>query len=350
MRLPDEARAALEDAVTSGDVPGGVAAVVDADGHASLHAAGHTQIDGPATRPETRYDLASLTKVVATLPSVLRLVADGLVGLDDRVGHYFSQAGWFQDPSLADRTVRQLLTHSAGLRAWEPLFARLSCRRTALAAVLQAPVTTPGSVVYSDLGFMLLGALVERVTGERLDDGARALVFAPLGLERTGFGPIDPTDVAATEDCGWRGKLLVGEVHDENATVWDGVAGHAGVFADARDLAQYAAAWLRHDTRLAHRELLDQALTPQARGADGSVRGLGWLLPYPEVFSGAIGGAGHTGFTGTSMWIDPEAGVASVLLTNRVHPSRHAGAGIAAVRRRFHGAVHGGPSAEGSTP
>lgn len=345
MTLPDTARAVLVSAVENAVVPGGVAACVAADGHLDVACAGVTRANGPDVGRATRYDLASLTKVVATLPCVLRLVNDGELALQDRVGRFFANAGWFQTPSLADATVLQLLTHTSGLRNWEPLFARVSRRSTALAAVLQAPVQEVGSVRYSDFGFMLLGAIVERVTGKRLDAVAQELVFAPLGMKRTGFGPIGSDDVAATEDCGWRGRLLVGEVHDENASVWDGVAGHAGVFADVAELGRYAAAWLRYDPLLASPELLATATAPYARGDDGSVRGLGWLLPSAGVFAGdGARGFGHTGFTGTSLWLEPEVGVASILLTNRVHPHRARGEGIHALRRAFHGAAHGSAS------
>jgi serine-type D-Ala-D-Ala carboxypeptidase len=342
MRIPDAARAALEQAVARAEVPGGVAAIVGADGATDATAAGVTRIGGDDVRTATRYDLASLTKVVATLPCVLRLASDGELSLDDRIGRFFVNAGWFQTPSLADVPLRALLTHTAGLRNWVPLFARVSERRTALAAVLQAPVAEAGRVHYTDIGFMLLGAVVERVTGQRLDAAANALVFEPLGMHRTGFGPIGSDDVAATELCGWRGRLLVGEVHDENATVWDGVAGHAGLFGDAADLARYAAAWLRHDPVLGVAELLDEATLPHASGDDGSVRGLGWLLAHPGVFAGAgARGYGHTGFTGTSLWLDPDAGMASILLTNRVHPRRDHPSRIHELRPTFHGAAHG---------
>ena len=342
MPLPDTAREVFVDAVENSVVPGGVAARVAADGHLDVACAGVTRENGPDVSRATRYDLASLTKVVATLPCVLRLVNDGELALQDRVGRFFANAGWFQTPSLADATVLELLTHTSGLRNWEPLFARVSRRSTALAAVLQAPVREVGSVRYTDFGFMLLGAIVERVTRQRLDAVAQKLVFAPLGMRRTGFGPIGSDDVAATENCGWRGRLLVGEVHDENASVWDGVAGHAGLFGDVADLGRYAAAWLRSDPVLASPELLATATAPYARGDDGSVRGLGWLLPSAGVFAGdGLRGVGHTGFTGTSLWLDPEAGVGSILLTNRVHPHRARGEGIHALRRGFHAAVHG---------
>ena len=351
MHIPDAARAALDGAVARGEVPGGVAAIVDADARSALTSAGVTRTGGDPVRPSTRYDLASLTKVVATLPCVLRLASDGELSLDDRVGRFFTNAGWFQTPSLADTPLRAMLTHTAGLRNWEPLFARVSERRTALAAVLQAPVDAVGRVHYTDVGFMLLGAVIERVTGQRLDAAARTLVFESLGMQRTGFGPIPTFDVAATEQCGWRGRLLVGEVHDENATVWDGVAGHAGLFGDAADLARYAAAWLRRDDVLGGEALLDEATRPHARGEDGSVRGLGWLLAHPGVFAGDDArGYGHTGFTGTSLWLDPGSGTASLLLTNRVHPRRDHPSRIADLRRAFHGAAHGAVPAHPPDP
>ncbi len=341
MILPDTARALLTGAVASSVVPGGVVACVAADGSHDHACAGVIRAGGPGVTPGTRFDLASLTKVVATLPCLLRLVSAGDLSLGDRVGRFFSNAGWLQRPSLADATVRQLLAHMSGLRNWEPLFARVSERRAALAAVLQAPVQDVGRVCYTDFGFMLLGAVVERVTRKRLDVAASELVFGPLGMHRTSFGPIEANDVAATEDCGWRGRLLVGEVHDENATVWDGVAGHAGLFSDAADLALFAAAWLRFDSLLGDREVLQETTRPQGYGDDGSVRGLGWLLPGTAVFAGdGARGFGHTGFTGTSLWLDPEAGVASVLLTNRVHPHRERGEGIHALRKAVHGGIH----------
>lgn len=342
MLLPDAALTALRDGVANGATTGGVAAIIDSDGLQDVSAAGALRHGGEPVTTATRFDLASLTKVLATLPCVLRLVDEGQLSLEQHVGQHFSNAGWCQAPSLADATVWQLLTHTAGLPAWEPFFARVSDRSTALAALLLSQLREPGKMVYSDAGFMLLGALVERVRRRRLDAVARELVFEPLGMGATSYGPIDEPDVAVTEDCGWRGRLLKGEVHDENATVWDGVAGHAGLFGDASDLASYAAAWLRLDPVLGSPELLREAISPQVSGDDGSVRGLGWLLAHPGVFAGSGSrGFGHTGFTGTSMWVDPEAGVASVLLTNCVHPHRSRREGIIALRRSFHSRAHG---------
>jgi CubicO group peptidase (beta-lactamase class C family) len=271
----------------------------------------------------------------------LQAAGRGTLELDDRIGRFFSSAGWFQTPSLADVSVRSLLTHSSGLPNWRPLYATLSDRRAALAHVLNAPVEHPGKVVYSDLGFMLLGALVERLHHARLDRVAEEAVFGPLGMTATRFGPIAGDHIAATEDCGWRDRLLVGEVHDENATVWDGVAGHAGLFSTLDDTLAYAHAWLTNDPRVAPEALQREAVRPQATADEGGLRGLGWLTASPVAFAGPDArGYGHTGFTGTSMWMDPDAGFAWVLLTNRVHPVRGDAAGIIALRKRLHPLAH----------
>jgi len=167
VHIPEPARRVLTQAVADGVAPGATAALVDTAGAVDALAVGRRQ-DGPGVTIDTRYDLASLTKVVATLPSVLRLIAAGEFGLDDPVGRFFSGAGWFQGSSLAEATVRALLTPTSGLPAWRQLFAQAGERRTAMAAVLQSPLERPGQVANSDLGFMLLGAVVERVAHARL--------------------------------------------------------------------------------------------------------------------------------------------------------------------------------------
>ena len=205
-----------------------------------------------------------------------------------------------------------------------------------------------GRVVYSDLGFMLLGAVVERVSGVRLDAFTRTHVFEPLGMSATAYGVPAGGSVAATEDCGWRGRLLSGEVHDENAFVFEGVAGHAGLFGTAADVARYAQAWLRLETPFASPDLLVSATQEHVRGGDLR-RGLGWQLAGGGSSAGnssagdraSPGAYGHTGFTGTSVWLDPVRERFAVLLTNRVHPSRFGGEGIHALRVGFHDAVFG---------
>ena len=339
----EEARRVLERAVADGEVPGAAAALGDAERPPHLITCGVRRYGGEAVTGDTRYDLASLTKVVATLPALLKLVDDREIRLDDRVERFFSNAGWFQSPSLADATIEQLLTHTSGLPAWKPLFALVSKRDTAVANVLQTRLEHPaGTLLYSDLGFIVLGAVVERVTGMRLDHFVRSAVFEPLGMTATTFGPLKGVPVAATEECGWRNRLLAGEVHDENAYVMAGVAGHAGLFATAGDLASYARAWLNRDPRLASEALLTEATRERIASGD-TRRGLGWLLAGGN---GSVPGAspqafGHTGFTGTSLWIDPEADRFSVLLSNRVHPDRRRGARLGELRAAFHRAAAG---------
>jgi CubicO group peptidase (beta-lactamase class C family) len=339
-----EARRGLEAAVARGEVPSAVALVGDSATVSPVAVCGVTRVQGLPVDAATRYDLASLSKVVSTLPSLLALLHTGEVSLDDPVRKFFSQAGWFQTPSLGDATLRQLLTHTSGLPAWQPLFAEVSSRLTALGSVLQTPLVHPvGQVVYSDLGFMLLGAVVERVGRVRLDAFAREHAFSPLGMAATGYGVAEGAQVAATEDCGWRGRLLEGEVHDENAFVFDGVAGHAGLFGTAGDLARYAQAWLRLDAPFASAELLREATREQAAG-DRVRRGLGWQLAGEGSSAGHYAGPaayGHTGFTGTSLWLDPGRDRFAVLLTNRVHPSRECGGTIHALRVAFHDVVFG---------
>lgn len=332
-------------------------------GTQDVFAFGAESLGGPPVTAETCYDLASLTKVVATLPSVLRLVDTGELDLDRSIVHWFSNIGWFRQPSLADATPRQFLAHNSGLPGWSRIFAQTEDRLVALAAAQQTPLETEpgGAAVYSDVGFMLLGALVERISGMRLDEFATRHVFAPLGLSSLHFnprsaprqesGPRSAVDrkagadkatparrYAATEDCGWRGRLLVGEVHDENCYAWHGVAGHAGLFGAAADLASYCRAWLDLDARLGSEELLRACLSEHAVTADGERRGLGWVLG-PVGWAGRADGYGHTGFTGTSLWIDPGQGRYAVLLTNRVHPDRNRMPSVADIREAFHRAV-----------
>jgi serine-type D-Ala-D-Ala carboxypeptidase len=325
-----------------GDVPSAVALTGGASKRHFIGALGVTSFWKPApVERETIYDLASLTKVVATLPAVLKLVGMNEFGLGARVGSFFSNAGWLQSPSLADATVGELLAHTSGLPAWRPLFAWAERRETAIANVLQTELARPGSYLYSDLGFIALGAIVERVTGERLDAFVQAQLFKPLGMTSTRFGPIAAGDVAATEDCSWRNERLQGVVHDENAYILNGVAGHAGLFGSADDLATYAQAWLELDDRLAPAELLRLATSERLRSGNDR-RGLGWVLWTESSSAGRYASPaayGHTGFTGTSLWIDPARDWFAVLLTNRVHPVRGSGEAIHALRVAFHEAL-----------
>ncbi len=339
-------RSVLENAVQAGDVPGAVAIAGSRDWRSKAVAYGvrkHAGSQaGPATSVDTRYDLASLTKVVATLPAIVRLLSERELSLDDRVGRFISNAGWFQNPSLADVTIRQLLSHTSGLTNWRAIFASVSTRKTFLANVFQSEVGPAGPLLYSDLGFIVLGAIVERVAQLRQDVFCQRNVYEPLGMSNTGYGPIADTPVAATEDCGWRNEVLEGVVHDENAYCADGVAGHAGLFSTAEDLATYAQAWLRLDARLGREEVLRATMKEAACDGSKTRRGLGWLLASDESFSGSCStaaGFGHTGFTGTSLWIEPDDDWFAVLLSNRVHPSRRCGKNMLQLRRQFNDAA-----------
>ena len=333
----------LQQSVAQGEVSAAVAAVGKRDSHVVVGAHGVTCL--PAYRPlesepddyivqaDTRFDVASLTKVVATLASLTRLEQAGWLSFDDPVRRFFANAGWFHTPSLGDATIADLFSHQSGLPAWRALFAVTNQRNTAFANVLQSALETPGQLVYSDLGMILAGAIVEVVTGMRQDAFAGQL-FAELGMENTEYLPLMNSlqaraTIAATEYCGWRRQLLWGDVHDENAWTLGGVAGHAGLFSTAADLAIYARAWLNLDERLGRPELL-KICTQTVIEQNGTRQSYGWHLKHHGdnyVFAGEAAsetGYGHTGFTGTSMWLEPDQDWFAVLLTNRIHPSRFA--------------------------
>jgi serine-type D-Ala-D-Ala carboxypeptidase len=336
------AKRVLEQAVARRDIPSAVAVVGTATERHTVAVCGVRRYGGETVTLETRYDLASLSKVVSTLPCILRLVSDGEISFDDTVGKFISNAGWFQTASLADVTIRQLLTHTSGLPAWKTLFAQVSTRQTAVANVLQTELVHPkGMIIYSDLGFITLGAIVERVSKLRQDEFAERYIFEPLGMKETSYGLLENIPVAATEDCGWRNEVLEGTVHDENAFVMEGVAGHAGLFGTADDVAAYARAWLNFDSRLGRGDVLQEVIREHVN--DGKLRrGLGWLLKSEDSFAGKCAtekGYGHTGFTGTSVWIEPEQNWFAVLLTNRVHPTRNHGANMHEIRQAFHNAL-----------
>ena len=311
---------------------------------------------------ETIFDLASLTKVVATLPAVLLLAGGGSLTLDDPVGRIlpeFGTAGW-----KGEATIRRLLTHTAGLPAWLPLYLHHLGPEQYLAAIAQTePVARPGDqVVYSDLGFMLLGEVIRRVTGQDIAQFVSTALFAPLGLRATMFAP--PASlrerIAATERanetevgmCGergstfgrWRHDVIWGEANDGNSFYGlDGVAGHAGLFGTASDLARYGQLWLQNGFWDGG-QVLPEALIGEATREQAPGRGLGWRLPAPGERGAADpgqvlgpGAYGHTGFTGTSLWVDPARELVIVLLTNRLHPV--ARPEIDVIRPAFHAAV-----------
>jgi CubicO group peptidase (beta-lactamase class C family) len=339
----------IDQAVGAGVMPG---AVLAAGRHTAepllLHVAGDAQHDATAERPmtaDTVFDLASLTKVVATLPAVLYLAGRGEIGLDRPVSGYLPA---FAGPGKSAVTVRQLLLHISGLPAERKYYLHLRDPGEILAAALAEPlVAEPGTVFcYSDVGFIALGELAAAVAGCGLDELVQDVVCTPLGLTSTRYRP--PAEwapwTAATEivggGSGEAGRAKVGVVHDENAEALGGVAGHAGLFATAADLARYAAAWAGNDWPMTG--LRAEALRCQTEGLGGR-RGLGWGLRgdrYDNMGDGwPVTGAGHTGFTGTSLSVDPHSGLWAVLLTNAVHFGRGPEHSVIGLRKQVHAAV-----------
>jgi CubicO group peptidase (beta-lactamase class C family) len=351
----------IDDAVSGGVIPGAVlAAGIGSDEPLIRHVVGFAQDDAHARRAmtyDTIFDLASLTKVVATLPSVLWLVAAGQLGLDNPVRRYLPG---FDGAGKDAVTVRQLLTHTSGLPDHRKYYEYSRDPAELRAAALAEPlVTAPGtSVCYSDIGFIALGELCAAVAGDGLDRLVADVVCAPLGMTDTGYLPGAglASRMASTEPTAGVGKT--GVVHDENAEALAGVAGHAGLFGTAADLSRYAAAWsgsasvtllglpgwLRDDALRCQTEGVPSAPRPGdgAHPAAGR-RGLGWGLRGDRSDNMGDGwprsGAGHTGFTGTSLSIDPDTGLWAVLLTNAVHYGRGPRHSVVGLRKQVHAAV-----------
>ena len=305
---------------TAGPIAGAVLGVVTVAGERAVDAFGLAQRE-PHTAPmrrDTWFDLASLTKVLFTTPAILRLVAQGRIALDDVLTVAIPDLRQY-DPAAAERrlTFRQCLSHQTHLPAVEPLYTYGQDPATLRAFILQR-VWRAGPAVYSDINFMLLGIAIERLTGIPL--GEQKL---PPGMS---FHPV-PADCAATERCTWRGRMMRGEVHDENASALGGAAGHAGLFGTIDAVLDAACALLRG---------AEPALAGM-RARQSATRTLGWQARHDGWSGGAACSdqtIGHTGFTGTGIWIDFSRGIAWALLTNRVHPTRHRDTGIDDLRRR----------------
>jgi CubicO group peptidase (beta-lactamase class C family) len=269
--------------------------------------------------------------------AVMQLSERGRIALDAPVQRYLPDWTGEMKESV---TVRHLLTHSSGLPAWRALYTEATTPAGARALVLETPLdTAPGTrMVYSDLGAILLGMIVERVSGESLDQYLARHLFAPLGMLETRYLP--PAQwlarVAPTEVDPWRGRHLRGEVHDENASRLGGISAHAGLFSSANDLARFARALLNGGSLDGHLVMRPETIREFTRVQNPGLshRALGWETPNGTNSSGRLmrrPAFGHTGFTGTSIWIDPANDQFIILLTNRVNPSR-ARTGIAAVR------------------
>lgn len=331
----------VQKAVQSGPAPGLVVLVEHRGQVVYRKAAGYRSVVGrrePMT-PDTVFDLASLTKAVATTSAVMALVEDGQLSLEDRVDRFWPE---FAAGGKGDVTIRQLLTHTAGLPAWIDFQRKLADpagpqvqdhTAEVLAAVAALPLRQPPDQkeVYSDLGFISLGEVVRRVTGQPLDVYVRQRVFAPLGMKETTYNPGAGLRVRIAPTTLRGAHLLRGEVHDPNAAMCGGVAGHAGLFSTVDDLARFARMLLSSDedgpVGYPLKPQTVRLMSAPAAPEDLPLRGLGWDIdsPYCPVRDSAmpLGSFGHVGFTGTFLWVDPYTQTFVIALSNRVHPREH---------------------------
>ncbi|MCU0663125.1 MAG: beta-lactamase family protein [Myxococcota bacterium] len=330
---------------------GACAALARDDGSALEWSAGDTGCRRPrAVSPACLFDLASLTKPIVTTIA-LRLVTEGALELEQPLRELLPASACLE---CGDCTVTELLAHESGLPAFLPLYERIPDdeRGTARGAaqLLELTLKTPldgaqrGTAVYSDLGFILLGAALEEVTAQSLDALVRSYIGEALGLSTLHYRPLgtplgESELIAATEPCPWRHRLLVGEVHDDNTWTAGGVSGQAGLFGTALDVARFGALWLQwcRCGGWLHKALASLAIARRSSG-----RALGWDCRSASGSSaGSLFGQrtfGHLGFTGCSLWIDPELGISVALLTNRVRFGRSNDA-LKAFRPAFHDAV-----------
>jgi CubicO group peptidase (beta-lactamase class C family) len=310
----------LDTAVARRAFPGAVVAIGRRDTVLYLQAFGHLDYEhGRPVTTATVYDLASLTKVIGLTTAMMQLALEHRVELDTPAVRYVPA---FHDSTI---TVRELLTHSSGLPAWKPFWRRVHSREEMFALVNAEPLEQrPGAkMVYSDLGAMVMTQIVERITGERLDRYLQSHLFRPLAMRNTRYLPpaswrsrIAPTEMDTT----YRHRLVLGEVHDENAASMGGISGHAGLFSTAPDLVKFAQFLLRGGPDSATVAMFTRVQRPGF-----SSRALGWDTPSDGSSAGTRllpGAFGHTGFTGTSIWIDPAQDLFIILLTNRVYPTR----------------------------
>jgi CubicO group peptidase (beta-lactamase class C family) len=334
---------AVEASIKEGEIPGAVVLVGRKDGIAYFKAFGNRSIrpTQELMTKDTIFDISSLTKVVATTPSILLLVEDGTVRLGDRVSRYLHR---FKGGGKSDITVRQLLTHYSGLKADFDLSKRWFGYDAALEELwnIRTDFKPDEEFIYSDINFITLGEIVRAVSDKTLDTFARENIFIPLGMTDTCFlpspdliGRIAPTETRRNTLLYLHGqgsnasmdKMLRGEVHDPTAWRMDGVAGHAGLFSTAKDLAIYARMLLNlgayHAGHLLSPLTVQAMTSPQSPPGSQQIRGYGWDIqsdyssPRGDIF---IGGYGHTGFTGTSLWIHPPTDTFIIILSNRVHP------------------------------
>lgn len=354
----------LQEAIAAHAFPGCAFGVLSGDGVILQDALGRFTYDeaAPAVTSATVFDLASVTKVMATTAAAMLLAQRKQLNVDSRLGDLLPDFVDGREPGdPAHRvTLRNLLAHNSGLPGYVEFFRTASTPDALLKVCLGLALESePGArAEYSDPGFILLGKALESSTGARLDAWLQREVFAPLGLTSTRFCPAtgSRSAIPPTEDGGWRNRRIQGEVQDENAWILQGVAGHAGLFSNVPDVLRFAGAVLQassarqtgqdagNEAKSPTPPLFDEATVAafaQRQGPAGSSRALGWDTPSEKSSSGRYfspRSIGHLGYSGCSLWIDLDAGVAIVLLTNRTWPDR-ASQLIREVRPAFHDAV-----------
>ncbi|QQS36777.1 MAG: serine hydrolase [Ignavibacteriales bacterium] len=322
----------IKESISNSAFPGAVLLIGNKDSILYQKAFGHFTYDknSPNVSTSTIYDLASLTKVIATTTAIMLLVDRKILSLDDKVSVYIPEFG---KNGKEGTTIRNLLKHNSGLPAWKKFYPDKKNKTEILDDICNiTPEFKPGSKTqYSDLGFITLGIIIEKISGISLDSFCTKEIFEPLKINNTFFNPDEKnlkTTIAPTEvDNYWRSRLLQGEVHDETASIMNGVSGHAGLFSTAEDLYKLVKV-LMNDGQKENTQFISQSTIKDflKRESNTESRLLGWDAKSKtgssagQYFSDSS--FGHTGFTGTSIWADPEQNLIVVFLTNRVYPSR----------------------------
>ena len=342
----------------------GSVALVARHGRIALHAADGFAVLFPSRermKVDTLFDLASVTKAIATTTSIMILVEQRKLGLNQRISELFPG---FSKAAKRNIRIKHLLSHTSGLPAWSDFYTRHANQRSIIEEIAGSIelASKPGTkATYSDLGFMVLGAIVEKVGGHPLDQFSKENIFKPLGMRDTCFNPpFRNHGIAATEFSNWRSQFIRAKVHDENAAATKGVSGHAGLFSTSRDLAVFCQMMLNAGTYGGTRILSEKSvkrMTTNQTVELGSYFGFGWWVKRsgtPNVGERISHGAfGHNGYTGTSIWMEPKYDLSIILLTNRIHPVREGkplqdeSVGImmdrksswSSVQRQFHNAV-----------
>lgn len=341
----------LEEELRSGTFPGAAAAVLSQDEILYKNSLGWAQKE-PVSRKlnyNTIFGLASLTKVIVTTSAVMKLIEMGKINLYDYLSEYFPKI----PDDKEEMTIFHLLTHSSGFQPIVELWTKEFSYQEKIKYILNLNLENKiGEVVnYSDPNFILLGELVQRVSGKNLNDFSQEFLFEPLEMRKTTYNPlvnldgIQKNDIAAAEYCSWRERMIIGEVHDENAYSLGGISGHAGLFSTLDDLLNFVQMLLNkgkfNNKRIFSSRTIEMMSQNWTKDLNQN-RGLGWDLSNNFRSSAGVllsdQAYGHTGFTGTSIWIAPELKIAIILLTNRVHPSRE-NIDIISLRPRLHNLI-----------